>query len=54
MGAGPTALGRRQAAMTLLTLLLALGYFPAARYGDLAMRPGEQMTDIPGMKRHRM
>ncbi|AMR29888.1 copper oxidase [Hymenobacter psoromatis] len=42
--------GGRKAAVTLLTLLmLAAGYWLAARYGDLSMRPGGAMETMPGM-----
>ncbi|MCA8833337.1 DUF4396 domain-containing protein [Hymenobacter pini] len=39
----------RKALVTVLTLLLlAAGYYLAARFGDLSMRPGQPM-DMPGM-----
>lgn len=41
----------------LLTLaMLAVGYWLAARYGDLSMRPGPPMIGMPGMvmPKHRM
>lgn len=44
----------RKALVTLLTLvMLAVGYYLAARYGDLSMRPGESMT-MPAMPGHTM
>ena len=47
---GARVSGWRKALVTLLTLLmLAAGYYLAARYGDLAMRPGEAMGEMPGM-----
>ncbi len=49
--------GWRKAFVTLLTvLMLAAGYYLAARYGDLSMRPGEAMDEMPGMPMpgHRM
>lgn len=50
MSAGPKVSGLRKAVVTLLTLLmLAVGYWLAGRYGDLFMRPGEQMAPMPGM-----
>lgn len=50
MGTDPTVSGVRKAVVTLLTLLLlAVGYWLAGRYGDLSMRPGEQMAPMPGM-----
>ncbi|RSK38838.1 DUF4396 domain-containing protein [Hymenobacter perfusus] len=57
MGSGTPVSGLRKAVVTGLTLLmLAVGYWLAARYGDLSMRPGEPMTDMPGMSKpgHRM
>ena len=57
MGSGTPVSGLRKAVVTVLTLLmLAVGYWLAARYGDLSMRPGEPMTDMPGMSMpgHRM
>jgi hypothetical protein len=52
-GNGQVSAGRK-ALVTLLTLLLlAAGYYVAARYGDLAMRPGQPMSApemaMPGM-----
>ena len=47
----------RKTVVTLLTLLmLAAGYYLADRYGDLSMRPGEAMGEMPGMPMpdHRM
>jgi hypothetical protein len=50
MSAGPKVSGVRKAVVTLLTLLmLAGGYWLAARYGDLSMRPDAQMSAMPGM-----
>ena len=50
MRAGPPVSGLRKAVVTVLTLLMLLaGYALAARYGDLSMRPGEQMAPMPGM-----
>jgi hypothetical protein len=50
MSAGPTVSGVRKAVVTLLTLLLlAGGYWLAAHYGDLSMRPDGKMTTMPGM-----
>ena len=50
MSGGNTVSGLRKAVVTLLTLLmLAAGYWLAARYGDLSMRPGEPMRDMSGM-----
>ena len=50
MGQGAQVSGLRKALVTLLTLLmLAVGYYLADRYGDLSMRPGEAMGDMPGM-----
>jgi hypothetical protein len=57
MGDGAQVSGLRKALATLLTLLmLAAGYYLADRYGDLSMRPGEAMGDMPGMPMpgHRM
>ncbi len=48
--AGALVSGRRKAIITLLTLLvLATGYYVANGYGDLSMRPGEAMGEMPGM-----
>ena len=50
MREGAQVSGWRKAVVTLLTvLMLAAGYYLAARYGDLAMRPGEAMDEMPGM-----
>lgn len=50
MSAGPTVSGVRKAVVTLFTLLLlAGGYWLAARYGDLSMRPGNYMNTMPSM-----
>lgn len=50
MGSGTPVSGGRKAAVTLLTLLmLAVGYWLAARYGDLSMRPGGAIESMPGM-----
>ncbi|MFD2719802.1 DUF4396 domain-containing protein [Hymenobacter monticola] len=47
---GAQVSGVRKAAVTLITLvMLAVGYWLAARYGDLSMRPGEPMEAMPGM-----
>jgi hypothetical protein len=47
---GAQVSGLRKAAVTLLTLaMLAVGYWLAARYGDLSMRPGQPMMNMPGM-----
>ena len=58
MSGGANVSGLRKALVTLLTLLmLGAGYALAARYGDLAMAPGEQMMPmpgVPGMPMHRM
>ncbi|RPD43933.1 DUF4396 domain-containing protein [Hymenobacter sediminis] len=57
MGGGQQVSSGRKAVVTVLTLLmLAVGYWLAARYGDLSMRPGEPMMDMPGMAMpgHRM
>ncbi|MCI1189847.1 DUF4396 domain-containing protein [Hymenobacter sp. DH14] len=57
MGDAAQVSGLRKAVVTLLTLLmLAAGYYLADRYGDLSMRPGEAMGDMPGMPMpgHRM
>ncbi|GAB3323472.1 DUF4396 domain-containing protein [Hymenobacter humi] len=46
---GAQVSGLRKAVVTLLTLaMLAVGYYLAARYGDLTMRPGEPMPAMPG------
>lgn len=50
MSAGPQVSGMHKAVVTLLTLLmLAAGYWLAGRYGNLSMRPGKQMSPMPGM-----
>ncbi|GAB2452736.1 hypothetical protein GCM10011375_39800 [Hymenobacter qilianensis] len=50
MAGGGRVSGLRKAVVTLLTLLmLAVGYWLAARYGDLSMRPGTPMEAMPGM-----
>ncbi len=50
MGDGAQVSGARKAFVMLLTvLMLAAGYYLAARYGDLSMRPGEAMGEMPGM-----
>ncbi|MCR5890561.1 DUF4396 domain-containing protein [Hymenobacter sp. J193] len=50
MEGGAQVSGLRKAVVTLITLvMLALGYWLAARYGDLSMRPGEPMEAMPGM-----
>jgi Domain of unknown function (DUF4396) len=57
MSEGAQVSGLRKAVVTLLTLLmLAVGYYLADRYGDLSMRPGEAMGEMPGMPMpgHRM
>ncbi|MCB2410940.1 DUF4396 domain-containing protein [Hymenobacter lucidus] len=57
MEGGAQVSGLRKAAVTLITLvMLAVGYWLAARYGDLSMRPGEPMKTMPGMDMpgHRM
>ncbi|QNE42258.1 DUF4396 domain-containing protein (plasmid) [Hymenobacter sp. NBH84] len=57
LSGGNQVSGLRKAVVTLLTLLmLAAGYYVAARYGDLSMRPGETMGEMPGMPMpgHRM
>ena len=57
MSEGAQVAGWRKALVTLLTvLMLAVGYYLAAHYGDLAMRSGEAMGDMPGMSMpgHRM
>ena len=57
MSGGNQVSGLRKAVVTLLTLLmLAAGYYVAARYGDLSMRPGKAMGEMPGMAMpgHRM
>ncbi|WP_051718523.1 DUF4396 domain-containing protein [Hymenobacter sp. IS2118] len=57
MSGGVHVSGLRKATVTLLTLLmLAAGCYLAARYGDLSMRPGEAMGEMPGMPMpgHRM
>ncbi|MBO3272132.1 hypothetical protein [Hymenobacter defluvii] len=50
MSAGAPVSGGRRAVVTLLTLvMLAVGYYLAARYGDLTMRAGdsEMLMSIP-------
>ena len=57
LSGGAPVSGLRKAVVTLLTLLmLAAGYYVAARYGDLTMRPGVPMETMPGMDMpgHRM
>ena len=57
LSGGAPVSGLRKAVVTLFTLLmLAAGYYVAARYGDLSMRPGEAMGEMPGMSMpaHRM
>lgn len=57
MEGGAQVSGLRKAVVTLITLvMLAVGYWLAARYGDLSMRPGEPMDAMPGMDMpgHRM
>ncbi|GAB3309265.1 DUF4396 domain-containing protein [Hymenobacter tenuis] len=57
MEGGAHVSGLRKAVVTLITLvMLAVGYWLAARYGDLSMRPGEPMEAMPGMDMpgHRM
>ncbi|MCC2548791.1 DUF4396 domain-containing protein [Hymenobacter sp. BT175] len=57
MEGGAQVSGLRKAVVTLLTLvMLAVGYWLAARYGDLSMRPGVPMEAMPGMDMpgHRM
>ncbi|WP_240737421.1 DUF4396 domain-containing protein [Hymenobacter metallicola] len=57
MEGGAQVSGLRKAVVTLITLvMLAVGYWLAARYGDLSMRPGVPMEAMPGMDMpgHRM
>ncbi|TYZ07239.1 DUF4396 domain-containing protein [Hymenobacter lutimineralis] len=58
MSDGAQVSGLRKAVVTLLTLaMLAVGYYLAARYGDLNMRPGEPMSmpmPMPAMPGHSM
>jgi len=50
MSGGAPVSGLRKAAVTLLTLLmLGAGYYVANRHGDLSMRPGEAMGNMPDM-----
>ena len=54
---GARVSGLRKAVVTVLTLLmLAAGYYVAARFGDLTMRPGVPMEAMPDMDMpgHRM
>jgi hypothetical protein len=47
---GAQVSGLRKVVVTLLTLLmLAAGYYVAGRYGDLSMRLGKAMGEMPGM-----
>jgi hypothetical protein len=52
-GDGQVSAGRKALVTVLTLLLLAAGYYVAARYGDLAMRPGQLMSmpemAMPGM-----
>jgi hypothetical protein len=57
MSGGSQVSGLRKVVVTLLTLMmLAAGYYLADCYGDLSMRPGEAMGEMPGMPMpgHRM
>jgi len=52
-GDGQVSAGRKALVTVLTLVLLAAGYYVAARYGDLAMRPGQPMNmpemAMPGM-----
>ena len=52
-GDGQVSAGRKALVTVLTLLLLAAGYYVAARYGDLSMRPGQPMAmpemAMPGM-----
>ncbi|MBF9223338.1 DUF4396 domain-containing protein [Hymenobacter sp. BT662] len=52
-GDGQVSAGRKALVTVLTLLMLAAGYYVAARYGDLAMRPGQPMSmpemSMPGM-----
>lgn len=47
-GDGQVSAGRKALVTVLTLMLLAAGYYVAARYGNLAMRPGQPMS-TPGM-----
>ncbi|MVN79113.1 DUF4396 domain-containing protein [Hymenobacter sp. HMF4947] len=47
-GDGQVSAGRKALVTVLTLLLLAAGYYVAARYGDLSMRPGQPMA-MPAM-----
>lgn len=53
---GQVSAGRKALVTVLTLLLLAAGYYVAARYGYLTMRPGVPMEAMPGMDMpsHRM
>ena len=52
-GDGQVSAGRKALVTVLTLVMLAAGYYVAARYGDLAMRPGQPMNmpqmAMPGM-----
>jgi hypothetical protein len=52
-GDGQVSAGRKALVTGLTLVLLAAGYYVAARYGDLSMRPGQPMNmpemAMPGM-----
>ena len=51
MSPGPPVSALRKTVVTVLTLLLlTVGYWLAGRYGDLSMRPGSAMSEMPGMQ----
>jgi hypothetical protein len=43
-GDGQVSAGRKALVTVLTLVLLAAGYYVAARYGDLSMRPGQPMN----------
>ncbi|MET4108587.1 MULTISPECIES: DUF4396 domain-containing protein [unclassified Hymenobacter] len=49
MGGQHISASRKAAVALLSLLLLAVGYYLAAQYGDLSMRPGMPMDAMPGM-----
>ena len=51
MSGRPVSLARKALVALISLLMLAAGYWLAARYGDLTMRAGEPMATMPG---HRM